>query len=95
MRLDDRRKWLYTVEGDGGKIIVWDRVEDCFSDLDEVQIGVGCYGWVQVVGSLLRQRLCRYKEKCRSRIVIATNTKNASKETKQEQKGKVDKQVVA
>ena len=45
--------------------------------------------------SLLRQRLCRYKEKCRSRIVIATNTKNASKETNQEQKGKADKQVVA
>ena len=52
------------------------------------------YGWVQVVGSPLRQRLCRYEEKRRSRIVIATNTKNEREEMKQEQKGKAGKEVV-
>ena len=41
MELDDNRRWRYTVEGDGGEIIVRDTVEDFFKDLDEVLMRVG------------------------------------------------------
>ena len=41
MELDDKRRWQYTVEGDGGKIILRHGVEDFFRDLDEVLVGVG------------------------------------------------------
>lgn len=47
-QLDNKRRWRYTVEGNGGKIIVWDRVEDFLKDLDEVlmgSVGVRCQGW--------------------------------------------------
>ena len=39
--LDDRRRWQYTVEGDEGKILVRDRVEDIFKGMYEVLMGVG------------------------------------------------------
>ena len=39
--LDDRKKWRYTVEGEGGKVVLWDRVEHFFGDLDRVIAGVG------------------------------------------------------
>ena len=53
VELDDKRRWRYTVEGDRGKIIVRDRVEDFFRDLEEVLVGMGylgnmrmsCKGW--------------------------------------------------
>lgn len=38
--LDDRRKWPYTMEGEGGKVVIQDRVENFFVNLDEVMIGV-------------------------------------------------------
>lgn len=41
VELNDKRRWWYTVEGDGGKIIVRDRVEDFFRNLDEVLMRVG------------------------------------------------------
>ena len=39
--LDDKRRWRYTVEGEGGKVLVRDRVEDFFVTLDRVLVGVG------------------------------------------------------
>ena len=39
--LDDKRRRRYTVEGEGGKVFVWDRVEDFFVALDRVLVGVG------------------------------------------------------
>ena len=39
--LDDKRRWRYTVEGEGGKVLVQDRVEDFFVALDRVLVGVG------------------------------------------------------
>ena len=39
--LDDKRRWRYTVEGEGGKVLVRDRVEDFFVALDRVLVGVG------------------------------------------------------
>ena len=38
--LDDKRRWRYTVEGEGGKVLVKDRVEDFFIALDRVLVGV-------------------------------------------------------
>ena len=34
--LDDKRRWRYTVEGEGGKVSVRDKVEDFFVALDRV-----------------------------------------------------------
>ena len=39
--LDDKRRWRYTVEGEGGKVLVRDRVEDFFVALDKASVGVG------------------------------------------------------
>ena len=39
--LDDKRRWRYTVEGEGGKVLIRDRVEDYFVAVDRVLIGVG------------------------------------------------------
>ena len=39
--LDDKRRWRYTVEGEGGKVLVRDRVEDFFVARDRVLVGVG------------------------------------------------------
>ena len=39
--LDDRGKWRYTVEGEGGKVMIWDKVEDFFVALDKALVGVG------------------------------------------------------
>ena len=39
--LDDKRRWRYTVEGEGGKVSVRDKVEDFFVALDRVLVGVG------------------------------------------------------
>ena len=39
--MDDKRRWRYTVEGEGGKVLVRDRVEDFFVALDRVLVGVG------------------------------------------------------
>ena len=39
--LDDKRRWRYTVEGEGGKVLVRDKVEDFFVALDRVLVGVG------------------------------------------------------
>ena len=39
--LDDKRRWLYTVEGEGGQVLVRDRVEDFFVALHRVLVGVG------------------------------------------------------
>ena len=39
--LDDKRRWRYTVEGEGGKVSVRDKVEDFFVALYRVLVGVG------------------------------------------------------
>ena len=39
--LNDKRRWRYTVEGEGGKMLVRDRVEVFFVALDRVLVGVG------------------------------------------------------
>ena len=39
--LDDQRRWRYTIEGEGGKEFVRDRVEDFFVALARVLVGVG------------------------------------------------------
>ena len=39
--LDDKRRWRYSVEGEGGRVLVRDRVEDFFVALDRVLVGVG------------------------------------------------------
>ena len=39
--LDDRRKWRYTVEGEGGKLIAQDKVEGLFYALDRAMVGIG------------------------------------------------------
>ena len=39
--MDDKRRWRYTVEGDGGKVMVRDKVEDFFVALDRALVGVG------------------------------------------------------
>ena len=39
--MDDKRKWRYTVEGVGIKIVVWDKVEDFFVVLYRALVGVG------------------------------------------------------
>ena len=38
---DDKRRWRYTVEGEGGKVLLQDKVEDFFVALDRVLVGVG------------------------------------------------------
>lgn len=35
VKLDDKKKWKFILKGEGGKDIVWDRVEDFFRDLDD------------------------------------------------------------
>lgn len=37
----DREKWRYTVEGEGGKFVVRDRVEDFFVAVHRAMVGVG------------------------------------------------------
>ena len=39
--IDDKRRWRYTVEGEGGKLMVRDEVEDFFVALDRALVGVG------------------------------------------------------
>ena len=39
--MDDKQRWQYTVEGEGGKVLVRDRVEDFFVALDRALVGVG------------------------------------------------------
>ena len=39
--LDDKRRWRYTVEGEGGKALVRDRVENFFVALDRFLVSVG------------------------------------------------------
>ena len=39
--MDDKRRWRYTVEGEGGKVMVRDRVQDFFVALDKALVGVG------------------------------------------------------
>ena len=39
--MDDKRRWRYTVEGERGKVLVRDRVEDFFVALDRALVGVG------------------------------------------------------
>ena len=39
--MDDKRRWRYIMEGEGGKVFVRDRVEDFFVALDRVLVGVG------------------------------------------------------
>ena len=39
--LDDKRRWRYPVEREGGKEVVRDRVEDFFVALDRALVGVG------------------------------------------------------
>ena len=39
--MDDKRRWRYTVEGEGGKVMVRDKVEDFFVALDKALVGVG------------------------------------------------------
>ena len=39
--LDDKRRWRYTIQGEGGKVLARDRVEDFFVALDRVLVGVG------------------------------------------------------
>ena len=39
--MDDKWRWRYTVEGEGGKVVVWDKVEDFFVALDRALVGVG------------------------------------------------------
>ena len=39
--LDDRYRWRYKVEGEGGKMLVRDKVEDFSVELDEVMRRVG------------------------------------------------------
>ena len=39
--MDDRKRWRYTGEGEGGKVMVRDKVEDFFAALDKALVGVG------------------------------------------------------
>ena len=39
--MDDKRRWQYTVEGEGGKVMVRDKVEDFFVALEKALVGVG------------------------------------------------------
>ena len=39
--MDDKQRWQYTVEGQGGKVVVRDKVEDFFDALDSALVGVG------------------------------------------------------
>ena len=39
--MDDKGRWQYTVEGEGGKVLVRDRVEDFFVALDRALVVVG------------------------------------------------------
>ena len=39
--MDDREEWWYTVEGERGKLVVRDKVEDVFVTLDRVMAEVG------------------------------------------------------
>ena len=42
--LDDRGKWQYIVEGEGGKMVVRDKVEDFFVALNRAIVGMGPRG---------------------------------------------------
>ena len=39
--MDNKRRRRYTVEGEGGKVVVRDKVEDIFVTLDRALVGVG------------------------------------------------------
>ena len=39
--MDDKRRWRYAVEGEGGKLVVRDKVEDFFVPLDRALVRVG------------------------------------------------------
>ena len=39
--MDHNRRWRYTVEGEGGKVVVRDRVDDFFVAVDRALVGVG------------------------------------------------------
>ena len=39
--MDDKRRWQYTVEGEGGKMMVCNKVKDFFVALDKALVGVG------------------------------------------------------
>ena len=39
--MDNNRRWRYTVEGEGGKVVVRDRVDDFFVAVDRALVGVG------------------------------------------------------
>ena len=39
--MDDKRRWRYTVEGEGGRVMVRDKVENFFVALDRALVGVG------------------------------------------------------
>ena len=39
--MDNKRRWRYTVEEEGGKVVVRDRVEDFFAALNKALVGVG------------------------------------------------------
>ena len=39
--MDDKRRWRYTVGGEGGKVMGCDKVEDFFVALDKALVGVG------------------------------------------------------
>ena len=39
--MDDKQRWQYTVEGEGGKVMVRNKVEDFFIALDRALVGVG------------------------------------------------------
>ena len=39
--MDHKQRWQYTVEGQGGKVVVRDKVEDFFVALDRALVGVG------------------------------------------------------
>ena len=39
--MDDKRRWRYTVEGEDGKVMVCDKVEEFFVALDKALVEVG------------------------------------------------------
>ena len=39
--MDDKWRWRYTVEGEGGKVVVRGKMEDFFVVLDRALVGMG------------------------------------------------------
>ena len=39
--MDDKRKWRYAVEEEGGRVVVRDRVKNFFVALNRALVGVG------------------------------------------------------